>query len=162
MAEKSKTGTKAETRTKTKTKNTQNGKTDVRGNRTNNRVSKKALETYRKSLLARREQLLGDVNQMADEALGKSRLVANGDVSVMPTHMADVATDAYEQEFTLELMANERQELKQIDQALDRMTRGEFGVCEKCGARISQARLRALPQAGQCIGCKRQMEQGKG
>jgi len=162
MVEKSKTGTKAKTRTRTKTKNIQNGKTKVRGDRTNNKVSKKALEAYRKSLLARREQLLGDVNQMVDEALGKTRLVSNGDVSTIPTHMADVATDAYEQEFTLELMANERQELKQIDHALDRITRGEFGVCEKCGGRILQARLRALPQARQCIGCKRQTEQGKG
>ena len=147
---------------KAKTETTVSAQTPARARRRNSKLASTTLETLKKSLLARRQQLVGDMDQMASEVLGESRLVSNGDVSAMPTHMADVATDVYEQEFALELMANEREELRQIDHALERMALGEFGVCEECGGRIRHARLKALPQARSCIDCKRMMEQGKG
>ena len=54
-----------------------------------------------------RARLRGDVNQLADAALKKSRTEANGDLSSMPIHMADIGSDNFEQEFTLSLMENE-------------------------------------------------------
>ena len=63
------------------------------------------MKAFRLALEQMRARLRGDVSAMADVALHKTRLESSGDLSSMPTHMADVGTDAYEQEFTLTLMA---------------------------------------------------------
>ena len=62
------------------------------------------MKPFRQSLEAIRARLRGDVNTMADAALRKNRAEASGDLSTMPIHMADLGSDAYEQEFTLSLM----------------------------------------------------------
>ena len=45
--------------------------------------------------------------------------------------------------------------LKNIDIALEKMKRGDFGKCEKCGQDISQERLKAVPEARFCLKCGR-------
>ena len=79
----------------------------------------KAAETkaFKATLEAMRARLRGDVTTMADAALRKTRSEASGDLSSMPIHMADIGSDAYEQEFTLSLMACEEGTLEQIEQA---------------------------------------------
>ena len=67
-------------------------------------MKKPELTVYKERLLALRARLRGDVSQMADAALKKSRSEANGDLSSMPIHMADIGSDNFEQEFTLSLM----------------------------------------------------------
>jgi DnaK suppressor protein len=47
----------------------------------------------------------------------------------------------------------ERQELEEIDAALDRILRGTYGQCERCGGSIGRQRLRAIPEARRCITC---------
>ena len=49
-------------------------------------------------------QIIGSVNEIQDEALSQSRMNASGDLSSMPIHMADIGSDNYEQEFSLELV----------------------------------------------------------
>ena len=51
----------------------------------------------------------------------------------MPSDMADVGTDAFEQELTLDLLGNEKEVLEQIDAALKRIEDGSYGKCEECG-----------------------------
>jgi len=46
-----------------------------------------------------------------------------------------------------------RQELREIDAALDRLSKGRFGSCEKCGKKIASDRLRAEPTAVTCTDC---------
>jgi RNA polymerase-binding transcription factor DksA len=46
-------------------------------------------------------------------------------------------------------------ELKSIDAALERMTKGTFGICVKCGEPISENRLKAVPHAAVCSNCFR-------
>jgi hypothetical protein len=52
----------------------------------------------------------------------------------------------------------EADELKDIDAALARIGSGTFGGCAKCGARISQKRLRAQPAARVCLSCQETLE----
>ena len=73
--------------------------------------------------------------------------------------MADLGTDNFEQEFTLGLMQNQAQALKEIDDALDRVRRGTFGRCEECAAAIPKGRLAALPYARHCVACARKNQQ---
>jgi len=121
-------------------------------------MKKAELKFYREKLLALRLRLRGDVSQMADATLNKSRSEANGDLSSMPIHMADIGSDNFEQEFTLSLMESEGGTLEQIEAALERIEDGEYGQCEECGARIPKTRLNALPYATMCVKCASRLE----
>lgn len=110
-------------------------------------LNAKDIEQYREMLLTKRRQLIGDVTTLRDEALGKNRQDAAGDLSNMPLHPADVGSDNYEQEFALGLIENERQTLKEIDEALERIQKGTYGICAATGQPIGKARLNAKPWA---------------
>ena len=123
-------------------------------------MSKKELAYFRQELLAKRATLLGDVANMTDEALRKTRQSSTGDLSNMPIHMADLGSDNFEQEFTLGLIESERQILREIDEALARIENGTYGICLATGRPISKARLKAKPWAKYCIEYAKRLERG--
>jgi DnaK suppressor protein len=116
------------------------------------------MNIYKERLLALRARLQGDVSNMADAALKKSRSEANGDLSSMPIHMADIGSDNFEQEFTLSLMENEGVALEKINSSLERIDDGSYGICEECAVRIPKTRLNAIPYATLCVKCASQQE----
>jgi DnaK suppressor protein len=116
------------------------------------------IEHFKQMLLEKRGEILANVNEMEDETLKKSRLDAAGDLSSMPIHMADIGSDNYEQEFTLGLMDSERKLLKEIDDALQRVEQGTYGICEGTGKQIQKARLEAEPWARYCVEYARKLE----
>lgn len=122
-------------------------------------MKKAEFKTYKERLLTLRARLRGDVNQMADAALKKSRSEANGDLSSMPIHMADLGSDNFEQEFTLSLMESEEETLDLIETSLERIEEGSYGQCEECGVKIPKTRLNAIPYASLCVKCASQQEQ---
>lgn len=124
------------------------------------RLTAAQIQHFKKLLLLKRAEIVGDVSEMEGEALKKSRLDATGDLSSMPIHMADVGTDNYEQEFALGLMDSERKLLREIDDALERVERGTYGICEGTGRSIPKARLEAQPWARYCVEYARMLEQG--
>jgi DnaK suppressor protein len=73
-------------------------------------------------------------------------------------HMADDATEAFEQAKELALHQNARRLLAQVEGALDRFDRGTYGICEQCGAEIDPARLKALPYVTLCLRCQQLQE----
>jgi len=115
---------------------------------------------FRELLLEKRREILRNVSEFEDEALRKSRLDATGDLSSMPIHMADLGTDNYEQEFALGLMDSERKLLREIDNALGRLEKKTYGICEGTGKPISKARLEAQPWARYCVEYARKLEEG--
>lgn len=117
------------------------------------------LRGFRQLLVAKRAELVGDVRTMESEALRKTRSEGSGDLSMMPIHMADIGTDNYEQEFTLGLIANEREMLRDIDDALARIDKKTFGICEATHKPISKARLKVKPWARFCLEYKRSQEE---
>jgi RNA polymerase-binding protein DksA len=118
------------------------------------------IEHFKQMLLEKRREILKNVNEIEDEALKKSRLDATGDLSSMPIHMADLGTDNYEQEFALGLMDSERKLLREIDDALERIEQGIYGICEGTGKPIPKARLEAQPWARYGVEYTRLLEQG--
>jgi RNA polymerase-binding transcription factor DksA len=116
-------------------------------------MKKTETKEFRNMLVSLRARLRGDVTAMADSALRKTRSEASGDLSSMPIHMADVGTDAFEQEFTLSLMEHDGSALEQIEAALVRIEDGLYGVCVECEAKIPKARLQVLPQTPHCVKC---------
>ncbi|HUW17920.1 MAG TPA: TraR/DksA C4-type zinc finger protein [Sedimentisphaerales bacterium] len=124
------------------------------------RLTAADIERFEQMLLEKRREIVGDVNTMEDEALRKARLDATGNLSSMPIHMADLGTDNYEQEFALGLMDSEIRLLREIDDALQRIQQGAYGICEGTGKPIPKARLEAQPWARYCVEYARLLEQG--
>ena len=116
-------------------------------------MNKKEAKEFKSMLLGLRARLRGDVTGLADAALRKTRAESSGDLSSMPIHMADLGTDAFEQEFNLSLMEHDGTALEQIEAALERIEGGVYGVCTECEGRIPKARLTVLPQTPHCVKC---------
>ncbi len=117
------------------------------------------LDHYKALLIEKRKEILHNVAEIEDETLKKSRLDASGDLSSMPIHMADLGTDNYQQEFSLGLMDSERKLITEIDDALQRIENGTYGMCEGTGQPISKARLEAQPWARYSVEYARIAEQ---
>ena len=103
---------------------------------------------------------MGNVQGLSNEALRKNRSESSGDVSTMPTHMADLGSDNWEQEFTLGLIEKERTLLHEIDAALDRIKNRTYGICLGSNKRILKTRLKAKPWAKYCIDYAKKKELG--
>lgn len=119
------------------------------------KFSKEELKQFKAQLLALREQLTRDVGNMENQALKGS------DQEVSVDHMADHGSDTFEQDFTLGLIENEGQTIREIDAAIERIQEGTFGVCDACIEEplklckpcpyIQKARLEALPYTRYCV-----------
>ena len=108
-------------------------------------------------LLRRRDLLRGDVGGLEAEGLRKTQ-DSSGDLSSVPIHLADLGTDAFDQEMTLGRMEMESDELQEIQEALDGIKDGSFGLCETCGKPIPKSRLKAIPYTRLCVTCKMKEE----
>jgi DnaK suppressor protein len=113
------------------------------------------LNIHRERLVTLRARLRGEITRLADSALNRDLV----ETSRMPTHMAELGTDNFEQELTLNLLGNEKNVLEQIEAALERIEDGSYGKCQGCGRRILEARLDAVPYVALCIRCASQQEQ---
>ncbi|HTD85802.1 MAG TPA: TraR/DksA C4-type zinc finger protein [Candidatus Binatia bacterium] len=60
-------------------------------------------------------------------------------------HMADAGTDTYDRDFALGIATSEQEALYEIDQAINRISEGSYGVCELTGKPIEAERLKAVP-----------------
>ena len=123
-------------------------------------LTREEMQEFRQMLLRKRAEILGDVSTLQDEALNKNRRDAAGDLSSMPIHMADLGSDNFELEFTLGLIEGERAILKEIDEAMERIERGTYGLCLATGRPIGKARLKAKPWAKYCYEYTLAQEQG--
>ena len=123
-------------------------------------MKKSEMKVYKERLLLIRARLRGDVNALADAALQKTRSESNGDLSSMPIHMADIGSDNYEQEFTLNMMQTEEDTLVAIEAALERIEEGVYGTCEECQYSIKKSRLNAIPYTPFCFDCASELQGG--
>ena len=127
-------------------------------------MNKVELNRYRKMLFSLRDRLRGDVAQLTDEALDRSE---GGGDSRSPTHIAELGTETYEQDFSLRVIESDQEILDEISAALKRIDDGSFGVCQSCledgksrsKAAMKKTRLKAIPYARNCIGCEEKREE---
>jgi DnaK suppressor protein len=114
------------------------------------------LKEFRALLKEMKRRLSGDIEKLEDAGFRKQQ--DGGDLSSMPLHMADQGTDSFEQDITLGLMETEGDELQEIDEALDRIKEGTYGICELCHKAVPKGRLQAIPYARLCVPCKTKEE----
>jgi DnaK suppressor protein len=114
------------------------------------------LELHRQHLLTALARLRGDLSQLADEALEGG--AGGSNLSHMPLHMADLASDASEEDMTFGLLESQGQTVGEIREALDRISQGTFGCCQECEGEVGAERLEALPYTRHCVGCARRVQ----
>ena len=84
-----------------------------------------------------------------------------GHVQEALSDMYDQADDERDRQFTILLCDRDRETLSQIDDALERLEDGEYGLCEECGDKISKGRLNVRPFARYCVTCKSKLEKNE-
>ena len=122
------------------------------------KFNRKELEYFKKLILKIKEKILDEIKHISEDTLKKSQKDAAGDISGYTYHMADVASDTYDREFSLGLASNERQSLYELDDALKKMEEGTFGICEECKSLITKTRLKVVPFARFCVKCQEKKE----
>ena len=120
-------------------------------------LDSKKMDHYKKLLLKMKEELVQDIKSMSKNPGNQTN--DSGDVSGHVLHMADVATDMYDREFSLGLASNERGVLNKIDSALKRLSDKSYGNCLECKKPIAAARLNAIPYVETCLKCQEKLEQ---
>ncbi len=120
-------------------------------------MSKSELKEFQALLHQRRKLLKGDLDGLENETRGNGADRA-GDQSSMPGHMAELASDASEKAFSYGRMESQTEELKEIEDALERIKDGSFGSCENCQGGIPKERLKAISYARLCVKCQEKEE----
>jgi len=118
-------------------------------NGTVEKLTKDELHQFESMLLDRRRLLLNDFQALEEEEAGSA-----SEGSRLSTHIADLGSDRASSDVNLECQASTSSEIRDIDEALDRIRDGSFGLCEGCDQGIAKARLEAIPYARLCLPCK--------
>jgi RNA polymerase-binding protein DksA len=122
------------------------------------RMPKKDLKKFKELLVKMQSQVGGDLSHITENTLNKSARDASGDLSGYSYHMADMASDDYERDFSLGRATDEQNILYSIDEALKRVQDGTYGNCMQCNKSISRKRLVAMPHTELCIDCQKKNE----
>jgi RNA polymerase-binding transcription factor DksA len=107
-------------------------------------------------LLALKDTLLDSMTGVARDNLRTGH--DSHEVSAHGLHQADAGSDAYDRDFALSLLSQEQDALFEIDEALKRLAKGTYGVCEMSGKNIPKARLEARPFARFTVECQGEIE----
>ncbi len=113
------------------------------------RTRDKLLQIIRGQLLEQREALLAGAENALNTLPGQT---------LFPD-LGDQASAEIDRDFLLRLKGREQRLLKKIDDAVDRIDNGTFGICEDCGNEIGIKRLLARPVTTMCIECKTLQEE---
>ncbi len=112
-------------------------------------LREKKTQEMKKRLISQKEALLSEAEEALNELPGQT---------IFPD-LGDQASAETDRNFMLRLRGREQRLLKKIENALDRIEQGIFGICEKCGEAINLRRLDARPVTTMCIDCKTQQEE---
>ncbi|HXP89325.1 MAG TPA: hypothetical protein VN931_00205 [Fibrobacteria bacterium] len=134
-------------------------------------LTKKDLKFFEELLNEKKEKLLQELGNLETSTVGKNPLEQSGDLSGYAYHLADQAADAMDREHAFAMASRESRYLLYINEALDRIKDGLFGVCKKCRKVphaknpdppwITRQRLEAVPTATLCIWHKAEADASK-
>jgi len=119
------------------------------------KYTKKKLSDFEKVILKLRQKALEEMGVIRDNSIDDA---ANSDSMARDSnyayHMADVGTDAQEREKAFLWLTREKNFIRFLDEALDRIALGSYGSCIVCGELIPVARLKEVPHTQHCVECK--------
>ncbi len=114
-------------------------------------MDKRRLEHLKQKLLQKQAELTEMVQRT--ESYGREK---DGNIQ----DIADQAVSSYTKELMFGMSSGDRQVLQLIREALDRIEKGDYGVCANCGKEIQPRRMEAVPWTKLCIQCQDLLEKG--
>lgn len=121
-------------------------------------MEERQINHFRNRLLAEKERLEKELQNSNRFNLDETLTSSTQELSAYDNHPADLGSETFEREKDLALWNNAHEILQRLDEALDHMEKGVYGICEDCGREIDVQRLEALPYTTLCIHCQRQEE----
>ncbi len=118
-------------------------------------MTKKELQKFEKLLLAERDRILQGIASLRGEVLYQP---LSDRATADPNAAADIGTDSFDRETALRVVGTEATQLYEIDQALERIKNGTYGICEGTGKLIPKKRLEAFPAARYCVEYQAELE----
>lgn len=107
------------------------------------------IQEIKKTLIMQKNELLNEAEEALNALPGQT---------IFPD-MGDQASAEIDRNFMLRLRGREQRLLKKIEQAMEKIDSGSFGICDVCGEEISLKRLEARPVTNMCIFCKTEQEE---
>ncbi|HUT63412.1 MAG TPA: TraR/DksA family transcriptional regulator [Anaerolineae bacterium] len=117
-------------------------------------MTKKELEYFKNLILKKKSDLFAELGYLESSSMSSTSKDQSGDLSSYSFHMADQGTDTMDREMAFTFASREGRYLHHLNEALERIEKGTYGLCRSCGGEIGKARLDAVPHATQCIKCK--------
>ncbi len=122
------------------------------------KISQRDLNKFKKMLIAERDHLIDSINNIEQT----SRTESGHDNGADLASFAETGTDSFNIETALNIASSESKRLRDVMDALDRIERGVYGICEGSGKPIPKKRLEAFPSARYCIEYQQELEQETG
>lgn len=120
------------------------------------------IKRFKDLLIEERRRVVAELSDLEESYLGKNQRDSAGDVSGYSTHPADQGSDEAMREAAFLVGQASGEVLEEIDEALERLKNGGYGLCENCGGDIPMSRLQAIPYARFCLKCKQELERSGG
>lgn len=115
------------------------------------KLTKKEKDEFKKRLLEKKTRIVRKLSEVYSQSKEVETHVAQD--------IVDKAESSYAKEFLLSLSDAEREQLLLIDEALRRLDRNEFGICQLCRQEIGKKRIDAIPWTAYCINCQQKAEE---
>ncbi len=113
-------------------------------------TAKDGKDGIRKLLLGLREKLIKEIS----ETRVPEPLLAPANIG----DLVDQAGDERDRELSLLLTGREKEKLSAINEALEKINEGTYGICEECGEKIGAGRIKVMPLAKFCVSCQSKLE----
>lgn len=117
-------------------------------------MDSKSLQHFKEKLINEKERQADTLNLMEENSSGDQDRFASGELSSYDNHPADLGSGVFQITMNNTLKVNEEYNIRQINNALERIENGSYGICEVCGKDIGNERLEVLPFARRCIECE--------
>lgn len=118
---------------------------------------------YRKKLEEEKARVSKTIHEMEDNTLfgnttkHTSEKYSTGELSSIDNHIGDIGTDVYMNDMDNSLIAHEKYVLDEINEALDKISDGSYGVCTNCHNEIEKERLEIIPETTLCSSCAKEI-----
>lgn len=115
------------------------------------------LNYFEKKLIAEKNDVIGLLKQMEENEVFNSKVeyaTELSELSMYDNHPSDIATETFDQERGMALKEHELTIIKKIEDSLENIKQGSYGVCKSCGRDISEERLEFIPYAEFCVICQ--------
>ncbi len=129
-------------------------------NHRDRKVAKK-YEAFHKLLMELHDHVAHGLHQHAEDTLKRSSKEESGDLSGYSQHMADAGTESFDRDFALSMVSSEQDALHEIEEALERIYNGTYGICQTTGKQIRDVRLMAVPFTRYSIKTQSELEKYK-